>query len=247
MNREGWTSTSRAEYCVFQLEDPRLPQIPKWIGYGRAPTPWSALWDFRQFGSGPLFEWLRDLDANGLRPKVSREWHLGFVTGIDALTARMLAHWRIAEICRMAEGDPEGGAYYPEHPEFLLNPRLGPPDPRKPIVAEGPDGQKLEFLSAGHSAEFGYSWSGVKRALKTGGQYRSLRWRYAAGVKRGRISRPVERVTADGKATRYASVYAAAKTLGLCRPTIARMIETGEPDGDDCRWREAKLPENSQS
>jgi hypothetical protein len=71
--------------------------------------------------------------------------------------------------------------------------------------------------------------------------------RFVGPQKRCRISRPVERVTADDKATRYVSVYAAAKALGLCRPTITRMIETGEPDGDDCRWREAKLPENSQS
>jgi hypothetical protein len=192
---------------------------------------------------------LRDLDANGLRPKVSKDWHLGFVVGFDALTARMAARWRIMEICRMAEGRPEGGPVYPEHPEFLLNPRLGPPDSRKPIVAEGPDGQKIEFLSIGHAVELGYSRSAIDRALKTGGRHRSLRWRYATGTKRGRITRPVERVTADGKASRYKSIYAAAKALDLSRPTIARLIETGEPDGDDCRWRMAdgrrgRAPEN---
>jgi hypothetical protein len=37
--------------------------------------------------------------------------------------------------------------------------------------------------------------------------------------------------------TAYASLYAAARAVGLSRPTIARMIQTGEPDGDDCRWR----------
>src|SRR3974390_169203 len=100
MNREGWTITNRAGYCVYQLEDPREPDIPKWIGYGPTPLPWQALWDFRQYGTGPLFEWLRDLDANGLRYKVSKDWHLGFVTGIDAVMARMLARWRIQEICR---------------------------------------------------------------------------------------------------------------------------------------------------
>lgn len=157
---------NRATYCVFQLEDPRLPQIPRWVGYGSGPAPWQALWDFRQFGSGLLFDWLRDLDANGLRPRLSSDFHLGFVTGIDASTARMVAHWRIQEICRMAEGRPEGGPEYPPHPEFLLNPRLGPPDPRKPIVAEGPDGQKMEFVSVGHAVELGYSRSCVHRALR---------------------------------------------------------------------------------
>jgi hypothetical protein len=37
--------------------------------------------------------------------------------------------------------------------------------------------------------------------------------------------------------TAYASLYAAARAVGLSRPAIARMIQTGEPDGDDCRWR----------
>jgi len=216
-----------------------VPGIPKWIGYGLGPAPWQALWDFRQYGTGPLFDWLRDLDANGCRLVVSKEWRIGFVVGIDGPAARLFAHERIKEICRMAMGRPAGGPYYPEHPPFLLNPRLGPPDPRKPIVAEGPDGQTLEFLSVGHAAECGYARSAIDRALKTGGTHRGLRWRYAAGVKRGRISRPVERVTADGKATLYASIYAAAKAMGVSRPTIARMIETGEPDGDDCRWRVA--------
>jgi hypothetical protein len=243
---------TRGTYCAFQLEDPREPDIPKWIGYGPVPAPWEALWDFRQHGRGPLFDWLRNLDANGLRPKVSKDWHLGFVVGFDAATARMFARERIMDICRMAEGRPPGGPRYPEHPEFLLNPRLGPPDPRKPIVAEGPNGQKLEFLSVGHAVELGYTRSAIDRALKTGGTHRGLRWRYAAGVKRGRISRPVERITADGKTTAYASIYAAAKAAKLSRPTIARMIETGEPDGDDCRWRLAGernggAPENGRS
>ncbi len=147
----------------------------------------------------------------------------------------------------MAEGRPEGGPEYPEHPEFLLNPRLGPPDPRKPIVAEGPDGQKLEFLSVGHAVELGYSRSSVNRALKTGGAYRGLRWRYATGVKRGRISRPVERVSANGEAARFTSIYAAARAVGLSRPTIARLIETGEEDADHGRWRLAETPENGRS
>jgi len=238
---------NRATYCAFQLEDPRLPEIPRWVGYGPAPAPWSALWNFRQYGTGPLFDWLRDLDANGLRPKLSSDWHLGFVVGFDALTARMAARWRIMEICRMAEGRPEGGPEYPEHPEFLLNPRLGPPDPRKPIVAEGPDGQKLDFLSIGHAVELGYSRSSVNRALKAGGAYRGLRWRYATGVKRGRISRPVERVSANGEASRFGSIYAAAKSLGLSRPTIARLIETGEEDADHGRWRLSETSENGRS
>jgi hypothetical protein len=97
----------------------------------------------------------------------------------------------------------------------------------------------MEFLSVGHAVECGYTRSAIDRALKTGGTHRGLHWRYAAGVKRGRISRPVERVTADGKATLYASIYAAAKALGLSRSTIARAIESGKPDEDDCRWRSA--------
>jgi hypothetical protein len=88
------------------------------------------------------------------------------------------------------------------HPDFLLNPHLGTPDPRKPIVAERPDGQTMEFLSVGHAVECGYSRSAIYRALKRGGRHRGLYWRYAAGLKSGRINRPVELVAADGKPTR---------------------------------------------
>jgi hypothetical protein len=140
-------------------------------------------------------------------------------------------------ICRMADESAGKRPWYPPHPSFLLNPRLGTPDPRKPIVAQREDGLTMDFLSVGHAVECGYARSAIDRALKSGGTHRGLRWRYAAGVKRGRISQPVERVTADGKATRHASIYAAAKAMGLSRPTIARMIETGRPDKDDCRWR----------
>ena len=229
----------RDGYRVYAWEDPRdAAKVPRWVGYGPWPTPWKTLWDFRQHGSGPLFDWLRELDANGLQPKVSSFWALGRAPGcIDGVAARRIAHEFIMLISRMADGSGGNGSQYPPHPEFLLNPRLGPPDPRKPIVAEGPDGQTMEFLSVGHAVECGYTRSAIDRALKTGGTHRGLHWRYAAGVKRGRISRPVERVTADGEAIRYASIYAAARAVGLSRPTIARMIETGEPDGDDCRWR----------
>jgi hypothetical protein len=228
-----------AGYCAYELEDPRHPEIPVWVGYGLGPAPWQSLWDFRQYGTGPLFDWLRDLDADGLQPAVSKKWRIGWATGIDGAAARLFARERIMLICRMAMGDPPGGPYYPEHPPFLLNPRLGTPDARKPIAAERPDGQTMGFLSVGHAVECGYTRSAIYRALKTGGTHRGLRWRYASGAKRDGVSRPVERITADGKATHYASMYAAAKATGLSRPTIARMIETGKPDGDDCRWRMA--------
>lgn len=227
----------QAGYCTYELEDPREPEIPVWVGYGPGVAPWQTLWDFREHGTGPLFNWLRDLDANGLKPVPSKYWRLGWVTGIDGAAARLFARERIMHICRMASEDQRGGPYYPEHPPFLLNPRLGTPDPRKPIEAVRPDGLTMGFLSAGHAVECGYTRSAIYRALKTGGTHRGLQWRYAAGGKRGRVSRPVEKVTVDGKATAYASIYAAAKATGLSRPTIARMIETGESDGDDCRWR----------
>jgi predicted DNA-binding transcriptional regulator AlpA len=231
MNREG--------YRVYVWEDPRDPdELPRWVGYGPWPTPWQSLWDFREHGTGPLFDWLRELDANGLQPKVSKFWALGRVAGcVDGVSARMVAREFIMQISRMADGNREHGPNYPPHPEFLLNPRLGTPDPRKPIIAERPEGQTMEFLSVGHAVECGYSRSAIYRALKRGGTHRGLHWRYAAGLKRGRINRPVELVAADGKPTRYASIYAAAKATGLSRPTIARMIEAGQPDVDDCRWR----------
>jgi predicted DNA-binding transcriptional regulator AlpA len=224
---------------VYVWEDPRdADELPRWVGYGPWPTPWQALWDFRQHGRGPLFDWLRELDANGLQPKVSSYWALGqWPKCLDGVAARRIAHEFIMRISRMANGGGGNGPRYPPHPEFLLNPHLGPPDPRKPIVAERPDGQTMEFLSVGHAAECGYTRSAIYRALDDGGTHRGLRWRYAAGLKRGRIRRPVERVTADGKATAYASLYAAAKATGLSRPTIARMIETGQPDGKERRWR----------
>jgi hypothetical protein len=234
-------SMSRDGYRVYVWEDPRdANELPRWVGYGPWPTPWKALWDFRSHGSGPLFDWLRELDANGLQPKVSSFWALGRVAGcVDGVAARMVAREFIRLICKMANAGQGNGTRYPSHPEFLLNPRFGPPDPRKPIVAVGPDGLTMEFLSVGHAVECGYTRSAIDRALRTGGTHRGLHWQYGAGVKRGRISRPVERVTADGTATRYASIYAAAKALGLSRPTIARAIESGKADHDDCHWRSA--------
>jgi len=229
---------NRAGYRVYVWEDPREAELHVWVGYGPWPTPWQSLWDFREYGTGPLFDWLRELDAKGLRPKVSRFWGLGRVAGcLDGVGARMIARDFIMLFSRIANGSDGDGPLYPPHPSCLLNPRLGTPDARKPIEAERPDGQTMEFLSVGHAVECGYTRSAIYRALKNGGTHRGLHWRYAAGLKCGRISRPVERVTADGKPTSYASIYAAAKAVGVSRPTIARMIETGQPDGDDCRWR----------
>lgn len=225
----------RAAYRVYVWEDPREPEIPRWVGYGPGLAPWTALWDFRAHGTGRLFDWLRELDACGLQPKVCRFWAVGQVMGcqIDGISARITARVLITLISRAAFGE---GSILPPHPPFLLNPRLGKPDDRKPVIAEGPDGKTLSFLSVGHAVEHGFTRSAIYRAL-AGGTHRGLRWRYEAGTKPGRQSRPVERLAADGQVTAFSSLSAASRAAGISRPTIARLIETGQLDRDHCRWR----------
>jgi hypothetical protein len=225
----------KAEHRVFVWEDPREPEIPRWVGYGTGLAPWTALWDFRSHGTGTLFDWLRELDASGLQPKVCKFWAVGQVMGcqIDYIAARTIARVLIMLIARASHGD---GPSYPPHPPFLLNPRLGKPDDRKPVIAEGSDGKTFCFSSVGHAVEHGFTRSAIYRAL-AGGTHRGLRWRYATGTKPGRQSRPVERLAADDQVTAFSSLSAASRAVGFSRPTIARLIETGQLDRDHCRWR----------
>lgn len=233
--------TKSAAYQMYELEDPRQPNVPRWVGYGKGFTPWEALWDFREHGTGPLFDWLRDLDANGLTPVVSPMWRIGRVDGcrLSAREARNVARCRIHIICDAAGMTRKPGELYPDVPDFLFNRRLCQDDPRKPIVAERPDGQTWEFASVGHAVDHGFTRSAVYEAIKRGTPYQGLTWRYAGGAGGGRNRRPVERVTAWGEVTAFRSLYEAAKVTGVSRPQIARLIESGGTDRNGCRWRDA--------
>jgi hypothetical protein len=130
-------------YRAYELEDPREPRLPRWVGYGPGLAPWTTLWDFREHGVGPLFEWLRDVEANGQRPVESRRFGMGRVAGrqITCQAARAAAQIRLMMISRAAAGLEDGQSGQPDPPAFLFNPKPGPSDVRKPIVAESPDGK----------------------------------------------------------------------------------------------------------
>jgi hypothetical protein len=170
-----------AAYQMYELEDPRQPNVPRWVGYGKEFAPREELWNFREYGTGPLFDWLRDLDANGLKPVLSPTWRAGRAN-MSAKEARNFARCRIAMICDMAGMPRKPEELYPDTPGFLFNRRLCQDDPRKPIVAEGSDGKTWEFASVGHAVEHEFTRSAIYKTLSQGTPYKGLTWRYADGV-----------------------------------------------------------------
>lgn len=247
---------NKGTYRVFVLVDPRdptdedgrkaleplpiEPRLPRWVGYGPGFAPWKDLWDFRENGEGPLFDWFRDLDANGLEPMVSRFplWRISIL--LDHRAARDIARTILALICRLY-GPGDDGPYYPSHPPFLLNPRIEAPDTRKPIIAETADGEILRFESVGEAVEHGFTRSAIYESLSDGSTYRGLIWRYADGVEPGRLTRPVERLSPEGQVESFPSVGTASRAVGLSRATITRLIETAGMDSHECQWRDAAV------
>ena len=59
-----------ATYRVYELADPREPDLPVFVGYGKASLqpPWGALWALRNVSNGRWALWMRELESLNLTP-----------------------------------------------------------------------------------------------------------------------------------------------------------------------------------
>jgi hypothetical protein len=83
------------EYTVFELMDPREPDLPVWVGWGSG-TPWSR----PELAEPRLREWFAELRERGCEP-VTRP----ILTGLTMAEADQFARFRIKQIVEFAGGD----------------------------------------------------------------------------------------------------------------------------------------------
>lgn len=210
----------RERYMAYVLTDPRAPEYARYVGYGMAPAPWRLLVDFRDFGTGRLYDWLRNLGAHGLEPAVPRLFCLGrlihYSEQLAANGAEML-EFRLRRRAEELDSDPD----------FLLNDPLQPP---RRIIGSGE--REIEFESFAAAARAGFARSSLYEAIKHNRTYKGYLWRVE-----GQSSLPVDRVADDGEITSYPSIAAASRAAGVSRPWIVRLLRTAERDPSGFRWR----------
>lgn len=120
-------------YIVYELFDPSESDLPRYVGWGPAPSPWLALWGRSEGVEPKLGGWFRTLRERAVQPLVGRCMDVSTIAG-----ARQIAAFRVEQIAEWA-----GTA--PNLPSWLLN----EPTTRlaKPVVRQRADGSRDWFAS----------------------------------------------------------------------------------------------------
>ncbi len=126
---------ANARFQVIELyDDATDPRLPRYVSAQRqGESAWRITWANRDKLPGKLATWFREMASQGREP--AERVVLGRGVGLTMKTAFALARFRIAEINRMATGDPDQMA------DFLCfePPCRGGRGHNRPVVVVGPE------------------------------------------------------------------------------------------------------------
>jgi hypothetical protein len=197
---------------MYELCDPRAPNIPRFIYYGRLSL--DELWEAYKEGR-VRNEFFEELDSAGLKPAL----------GIMKLRGVGIKASRIIRDCYT---DTASRGIFKLKEDLRGRPMK---DGRRAVIATDEAGNETYYESIQATARDGHHPRLVHYCLAgTQKKHHKLKWRYAGEE---RQERPVERI---GSA-HYPSLGEASRRTGFPRNEIRHYLDTTESDRDGYHWR----------